>query len=248
MPRPYDLTRQSSSRAVEARGRSRKLSVQFEREFLIDFFDRFQVDCVFDVGANAGQYAEMIRGEVGFNGPIVSFEPVPRLAAALRDKAAADANWYVYELALDRETRETEFHVAAVDQFSSLKTPSHSETRRFVKMNSTVETVCLRTSTLGIEFPKIQAALGFRRPFLKVDTQGNDVEVVEGADDVLDSFVGLQSELAIRRLYENSKNFSEALEIYAGKGFTLSALIPNNGGHFPDLMEINCIMYNNNMI
>jgi len=88
-----------------------------------------------------------------------------------------------------------------------------------------------------------QDKLGFKRPFLKMDTQGHDVTVARGAGDQLGQFVGLQSELAVKRLYEDSPSFEEALEFYRARGFELSALVPNNFGHFPRLLEIDCIMY-----
>jgi hypothetical protein len=57
-------------------------------------------------------------------------------------------------------------------------------------------------------------------------------------------FVGLQSEMGIRGIYEGSPNYREMLDFYESKGFVLSAFVPNNEGHFPDLVEIDCIMYN----
>jgi hypothetical protein len=56
--------------------------------------------------------------------------------------------------------------------------------------------------------------------------------------------VGLQSELALTTLYQGSKNYHEALQFYQGLGFRLTALIPNNAGVFPDLNEVDCLMYN----
>jgi FkbM family methyltransferase len=232
-PKPTAPQRQGAARAW----------AQFERDHLARFFEHFRVDCVLDVGANAGQYADVIRREVGFAGPIISFEPVPQLAAMLRTKAEADPHWHIRELALDREVRDAVFHVAAANEFSSLKTSSHADTRRFARLNTAVQKVPLRTSTLAVELPRLQSELGFRRPFLKLDTQGNDIEVVEGAGEAIARFVGLQSELAFRRLYENASYFDEALRVYAAKGFVLSALVPNNAGHFPDLVEMDCIMY-----
>ena len=36
-------------------------------------FGVFSIDCVFDVGANMGQYALMLRKKVGYRGLIISF-------------------------------------------------------------------------------------------------------------------------------------------------------------------------------
>lgn len=61
-------------------------------------------------------------------------------------------------------------------------------------------------------------------------------------------FVGLQSELAVANLYDSSVDFREALTVYQELGFTLTALVPNNAGHFPRLLEVDCIMIRNDLI
>jgi hypothetical protein len=60
------------------------LPLLFEEAHLSRFFEHFAVDCVFDIGGNAGQYAEKIRDRCGFAGGIISFEPIPTLAAELK--------------------------------------------------------------------------------------------------------------------------------------------------------------------
>lgn len=213
-----------------------------ERLHLRRFFDHFAVDCVFDVGANEGQYASMIR-ELGYKGPIVSFEPIPEVAAALQQRAARDGAWYVERLALDREAGPAQFNIMAASVFSSLKAPNPDQLPIFDAQNAVARTVEVMRSTLAVETPRWQAKLGFKRPFLKMDTQGNDLAIVEGAGDALATFVGLQSELAVRQLYTGAAGFAETLTAYTRHGFELSALVANTAGHFPDLVEIDCIMY-----
>ena len=77
-----------------------------------------------------------------------------------------------------------------------------------------------------------------------MDTQGHDLDVVVGASKCLSKFVGLQSELSLTKLYKGAPAFSEALALYQSRGFKLTGLIPDTAGHFPDLHEIDCVMYN----
>jgi FkbM family methyltransferase len=214
-----------------------------EEELLGRLLREFAIDCVFDVGANAGQYAKMLR-RVGYRGPIVSFEPIPTLAAQLRTAAAKDPRWFVEALALDEVRGDATFNVMANNEFSSLRSPSHAETTRFEELNVVVETIAVKTGRLDELFDRYQARLGFRLPFLKMDTQGNDLAVARGAGDRLLRFAALQSELAIKRLYDGQHDYRDALDFYQASGFVLSGFIPNNLGHFPDLIEIDCIMYN----
>ena len=76
-----------------------------------------------------------------------------------------------------------------------------------------------------------------------MDSQGNDLDIAVGAGAKLDEFVGLQSELAIKRIYANAPSYDDALKFYQEKGFILSAFVPNNAGHFPYLIETDCIMF-----
>jgi FkbM family methyltransferase len=221
-----------------------ELHLVHERVHLCRLFTYLGVDCVFDVGANRGQYAKMLRDHVGYRGPIVSYEPIPELAAELRTLSPIDPDWHIEELALDREAGPAIFHVMTDSQFSSLHHPAIDQPAIFTAGNSIARKVTVMRATIGAELPKWQDRLGFTRPFLKMDTQGNDFAVVEGAGDALGTFVGLQSELALRRLYDGSVDFAACITAFTARGFDLSAFVPNNAGHFPALFEIDCMMFN----
>jgi FkbM family methyltransferase len=214
-----------------------------ERLHLRRFFEHFEVDCVFDVGANVGQYALELREGVGFSGPIISYEPIPELAARLREIGEGDPQWHVEALALDREAGPATFHVMAADVFSSLNRPAEDQPAIFEGMNRVARQIEVMRSTLAIELPRWREKLQFRRPFLKMRTQGSDLAVVEGAGDSIAEFVGLQSELAVRKIYTGGSAFAEMLSAYSARGFELSAFAPNTAGHFPILVETDCIMF-----
>jgi len=215
----------------------------FEHETLSRFLSEFHVDCVFDVGANSGQYATRLR-EIGFRGLIISFEPNPAVFANLQIAAKADTEWITKQIALDSESRTLMLNVMKRDVFSSLHEPDHSETCTFVNMNVVERQVPVSTETLDALFPGLQEQFHFSRPFLKMDTQGHDLDVIVGASKCLSNFVGLQSELNLTKLYKGASTFSEGLALYQSRGFKLTGLIPSNAAHFPDLHEIDCVMYN----
>lgn len=220
-----------------------------EEEHLRRLFDYFKVDCVFDVGANVGQYATMLRSCARYDGPIISFEPNPQIAATLQEKAQRDGRWFVEEIALGASPTQATFNIMAKDEMSSLHQPQTIKTKMFETSTPILRKIDVKVSTLEIEFSKWRQKLVFSRPFLKMDTQGHDVQVALGAGDKLREFVGLQSELAIRHFYANSPSYIEAIQFYEDRGFVLSAFVPNNAGtwtwtcSFPYLIEMDCIMF-----
>jgi FkbM family methyltransferase len=220
----------------------RRMHLLPEQTHLRRLLKHLNVDCVFDVGANTGQYGDMLRRRARYEGRIVSFEPLPDAAAAARRKAKRDPLWAVEEIALADVAGTRVFNVMASSQFSSLSEPKSDEVGRLAHLNQPLRRIMVEAETLATVLPRLQAQYGFTRPFLKMDTQGFDLAVLRGAGDVLSRFVGFQSELSIRRIYQQAADFRDALTFYQSLGFDISAFVPNNNGHFPALIEIDCIM------
>jgi FkbM family methyltransferase len=215
----------------------------WEIDHLKRFLPWLQADCVFDVGANLGQYATMLRTRAAWRGRIISFEPIPEAAARLRELARGDPLWQVEEVALAAATGSQVFNIMNNSEFSSLSAPRHDDVRGFEQGNRVTQQVTVRTEALTEAFARLQRQHGFARPFLKLDTQGMDLHIARAAGrDGLAPFVGLQSELAVRQIYADSVDFRDALREYEQMGFELSAVVPSNAGHFPRLVEFDCIL------
>ena len=56
--------------------------------------DKYDVDLILDVGANSGQSAHYFR-TIGYNGKIISFEPIRDLFHQLQKLADTDSNMLV---------------------------------------------------------------------------------------------------------------------------------------------------------
>ena len=220
---------------------SRKLHELQEATHLKRLFGLLGIDLVIDVGANAGQYAQRLRRHVGYHGTIVSIEPVPEMVAHLDAARRGDAHWHVETIAVSDRRGQVSFNVMCDTQCSSLAEPDTSETELFSAQTTVKRRITVESWTLDDIVDRWIVGGRFKRPFLKLDTQGHDVAIVTACRK-LTSFVAFQSELSVKRLYKGTPHFSEAISEYCKRGFDVSALVPNNGHGFPQLIEIDCIM------
>jgi len=202
------------------------------------FIAHFDVDCVIDVGANAGQYGTMLRRDVGFAGTIVSFEPNPQVHARLAQAARADSRWFTHNLALTDMDGEAQFNIMAADQFSSLNQPDAGLEPIFAERNRVERSVTVICRRLEGLLPELEGARDARAILLKMDTQGHDAAVCRGAGAALARMVGIQTELAVRALYDGATDYRAMIALLADAGFAPNAMFANNKGHFPLLVEL----------
>lgn len=87
-------------------------------EHLSSIFTAKNIDCIIDVGANSGQFGLFIR-ELGFNGYIVSLEPIKSVYNILEATAKADDKWICYNLALGDKKEKKTLNVYKSTSFSS---------------------------------------------------------------------------------------------------------------------------------
>lgn len=172
-----------------------------------------EVDCVFDVGANRGQFAAALRRR-GYRGRIVSLEPLAGPFAELANAASGDPLWSVRNCAAGAAPGEAEIAVAELDVFSSFKpvsaVGSDYDPRSRTVARQRVPVVTL--DTLAANFP-------CERPFLKIDTQGFEREVLAGAAGLLERAEGLLLELPVENLYDGVWTFGEAIAHLDALGF-----------------------------
>ncbi|MFH8798570.1 FkbM family methyltransferase [Streptomyces sp. NPDC017936] len=200
----------------------------------------YGVNCVFDVGANTGQYARRLRG-LGYGGRIVSFEPAPETFARLEEAAADDPDWRVYPCALGRENTAAALHTGW-KTMNSLLAPSAYGKGRYARF-ATTDTARIPVRRLDEIMDEALEGLTAPCPYLKMDTQGYDLEVFAGAGERTAEFVGLQSEVAVLRLYEGSPPMSEAIAAYEADGFGITGMYPvTREATTGRVIEFDCVM------
>jgi FkbM family methyltransferase len=180
---------------------------------------RGRVAAVLDVGAAGGDFGRRLRAS-GYDGEIVSFEPQNASFEALARAAAGDARWQTYQTAVGDRERSAEINVSGTAVSSSLlpMEPLHVETIPESKYEGR-ETVRVRPlDALVSELPDPVR----RGPFyLKIDVQGYEAQVLDGASNTLDHVAAIDIEVSLRPLYSGSTLFSGMLARLEALGFTL---------------------------
>ncbi|KAF0162134.1 MAG: FkbM family methyltransferase [Rhodocyclaceae bacterium] len=218
--------------------RDHSLGVAHGEYQLQQLFSLLDVDMVFDVGGNAGQYGTQIRQTIGYRGAMFSFEPMPHAADQIRIAARNDPAWQIRECAVDDVRGRATFNIMAGDQFSSLLAPSKEFEGRFHGQHSVQRTIDVEVITLRdavIQAPR------FARGLLKLDTQGTELRLLRGGVDSLSHFPAIQMEVGFQMLYEGEGRYTEVVDQLDEWGYRLSALFPNNQGHFPHLLEMDAV-------
>ena len=202
--------------------------------------DLYGINCVLDVGANRGQYALQLR-DAGYRGHVASFEPVPEAFAELERAATRDPAWMTYPWALGREEGHVPMNVVA-DTLSSLLPATSFGARRHPRLRKPA-TVDVPVRRLDAVLDEVLAPVADPRPYLKLDTQGYDLEVFAGLGERVADFMGMQSEVALLQIYEGMPRMPEALAAYEAAGFEITALYPvSRDMRTARVLEFDCVM------
>ena len=210
---------------------------------LVTSMRKFDIDLILDVGANNGQFASWIR-ECGYMGKIVSFEPLSSAHAALRQTCERDPLWEAYpRCALGDHEGEVEINIAGNSESSSILPMLESH------RNAAPDSAYLGKEIVSVK--KLDDVAGqylkdTRAPFLKIDTQGFEWQVLDGARDTLPHIKGILVELSLVPLYGGQHLWRDVIDRLEAEGFILWAFKPV----FSDLsqgrtLQVDGIFYRN---
>jgi len=211
---------------------------------LADLFRMLEIDCIIDVGANRGQYRNMIRNELGYRGHIESFEPIPENAASMQQRAGGDPKWKIHQCALGAKDGSMPFNIMKQDMFSSFLKPDNSSTQQFDALNTVARVENVNLYRLDALFDEIKVRTGARNFYLKLDTQGYDLEVINGAKHCLSQVRAMQTEIAVKPLYVGMPGYMTSIESLTGMGFDITGLFPVTRDKSLRVVELDCTLIN----
>lgn len=215
-----------------------KRSPNFESH-LKNILEQGQFDVVLDVGANKGQFAQLLR-KAGFAGQILSFEPVAATFAHLQQQAQSDSMWRVFQLALGEAKEQKKINVFDASDFSSLLKPSEFGKEAFDQLKTMREEL-IQINTLD-NFLLENGLNQYQKILLKMDTQGFDLSVFRGASQTLRCIHAIVSEVSFAPIYDGMPNYHAALAEYESQGFAITGLFPVTRKSNQAIIEMDCVM------
>ncbi|QDL36586.1 FkbM family methyltransferase [Rhodoferax sediminis] len=207
-------------------------------------FERYNVDCVFDVGGNLGQYHDLLREEVGFKGLVFSFEPVSKYIDILREKSESDQKWQIFDFALGSAEGSAPINVTKSPGLNSFLEPQKDVVQNFWPAGEVTGIEQVRIRVLDSIFEDLRREHSFHAPYLKLDTQGFDLEVLRGSKQSLIEFRALQTEASIKPLYQGMPDYRDIIEHLAEAAFELSGMFPVSHDEALRLIEFDCLLIN----
>jgi FkbM family methyltransferase len=180
-----------------------------------------KIDIVFDIGANEGQFSRQIR-EHGYTGKIISFEPLTYARKNLLAFAKRDPGWQVHEQsAIGDQDGEVEIHIAGNSVSSSVlpMLESHSSAAPGSAYVGSERVPIFTVDGLANSYLSKNSNL-----FIKIDTQGYEWQVLEGASETLKHTQGVLCELSLVPLYHEQRLWRDIVDRLDQKGFMLWAL------------------------
>lgn len=178
------------------------------------------IDLVLDVGANIGQFASELRHD-GYEGRIVSFEPLSEAFATLSARSRRDSRWDAYNFALGSVEGSQTIFISEANWSSSLLPTSPVIVDAHPNAKS-VSSETIQVRRLDSVLPELEAENC--SIWLKIDTQGFELQVLQGAVETLKRTSMLQLEMSFVALYEGQPLFDELYKWVQEHGFRLGSL------------------------
>ena len=157
---------------------------------------------------------------IGFKGQIYSFEPQKEPFLKLSKRVKNDNKWEAINIGLGNTNCKTVINISKNSVSSSILelhdtlTLAEPETKYIAKEEIDVKR--LDTFITGIQFK--------HEFFLKIDAQGFEEKILEGANACFSQIAALQLEMSCVPLYKGEKLFDDMKQFIESKGFYLSSI------------------------
>jgi FkbM family methyltransferase len=195
-------------------------STSFEAQ-IVNAMKKVKIDVLFDIGANTGEFSSAIR-EKGYSGKIVSFEPLTSAIKKLIQLASKDVNWLVHDRTAIGDRKGLVDINISKNSYSSSILPMlnlHLNSEFNSRYIGTEKTPIITLDSVADKYLNKSSNC-----FIKIDTQGYESQVLDGAYKTLKKSGGVLCELSLAPLYEGQHLWKDIILRLEKEGFILWSL------------------------
>ena len=180
---------------------------------------------IIDVGAHTGQVCALPFAQNPGN-LVYAIEPIPELADQLRSHHLP--NLQVFQMVMGLANTQVPFHINQSRETSSLLTANCvGPWQSYAEQLQAVETIAvpmMRLDTFIAQHAIVEVDL------LKIDAQGYDLQVLQGAGTAIHCVKKILVEAQLQPLYEGSATKAAIVEYLTSQGFYLAFTSPQTAG------------------
>jgi len=185
---------------------------------LNSIIEKNKINLIFDIGANEGQFGKDLRS-AGYKNIIVSFEPMSEAHSKLVNQSTGDDKWLIHKkLAIGDKKRNVILNISRNSVSSSI-----------LEVNNVHISAAESSFTINqesVEMDLLDNISGSylnsdSRILIKIDTQGFEKNVINGANETLKHAQFILIELSLVELYDSQTLWLDMLQILQDHDFDL---------------------------
>jgi FkbM family methyltransferase len=178
--------------------------------------------CVIDIGANIGQFASSVF-ELAPSARVLSIDPIPSNVEACKQRFGGKANYGVIQAAIGLQSGpNVTFKVHPYSQASSMLAPSSAARQSFRSLDG--EMTEISTPMFSLD-DLMRSQSGFETVnLLKIDVEGFEAQVLEGANDTLSRSQALLVETQVIAMNDGAELFDQICHLARKAGFRFDSI------------------------
>jgi FkbM family methyltransferase len=145
-------------------------------------------------------------------------------------------------LALGADNGTASINVPSGTNMASFLAPEDQAKAAWSFVTNAERTEVVSMKELDTVLDELGAKLDTKRLFLKLDTQGWDIEVMKGASRSLPRVCLIQCELSFKPIYAGQPSYIEALQYFKDRGFEIAGLFPLVRDRNWGVIEADCVL------
>ena len=170
-----------------------------------------KLDLIIDVGCNEGLFTKTLKMFKEFNNAVL-FEPNEMLLPKIKKNTENIKNVFICNEALSNTIEELEYYYHQDPQMNSLIKSDTAVLSRDFWGDKEIDVKIIRTNTLDSAIDKIAINLNeFSDIFLKLDTQGNELNILRGGGNTLEKTKFCLVEYMVSSPYAANNNLNDLI-------------------------------------